>query len=67
MRVDALLVMVPTQPRMPPTQFAGSVRRPVLSVVNATRRPLPSAAMMFLFGTLTLSNEMTALASALTS
>ncbi len=48
--------------RLPsPMQLAGSVRRPVLSVVRATRRPLPSAAMMFSRGTLTLVKLMTPL------
>ena len=49
-----------TQARMAPTQFAGSVSRPVFRVVNATRSPLPSPAMMFSRGTLTSLNSTTA-------
>ena len=44
-----------------PVQAAGSVSRPVLSVVSATRRPLPSASRIFSRGTRTSVKRITAL------
>ncbi len=44
-----------------PTQAAGMLRRPALSVVRATFNPRPSPAMMFFLGILTSVNLMTPL------
>jgi hypothetical protein len=42
-----------------PTQIAGSASRPVLSVVSATFRPMPSRPITFSLGTNTSSNVVT--------
>jgi len=52
--------------RLPmPAHVAGSVSRPVLSVMRAILRPFPSSPTKFSFGTRTLSKLMTPLARAL--
>jgi hypothetical protein len=48
-----------------PAQLAGSVRRPVLSVMSASLSPRPSPQMMFSRGTLTFLNAMTPFSIAL--
>ena len=49
----------------PPATLAGSVRRPVFSVMSASLRPLPSPQRMFSFGTRTFVKRITPFSIAL--
>ena len=49
----------------PPAALAGSVRRPVFSVVSASFRPFPSPQRMFSRGTFTLVKRINPFSSAL--